>query len=63
MKRVHEQSNTNRAATRHSFSASGPEFDEAVEDHQSNQESPEDHSRDEEGRAILHERMHGRHLG
>ena len=63
MKRIHDQSNTTKATTRHSFSGSGSEFAEAVEDHQSNQEEPEDHSRDEEGQPVLHERIQGRHLG
>jgi hypothetical protein len=63
MKRIHEQSNTNRATTKHGFPHNASEFAEAVEDHQSNQEEPEDHSRDEEGQPVLHERIQGRHLG
>lgn len=63
MKHIHEQSNTNRATTRHSFSGGGSEFAEAVEDHQSDKEAPEDHSRDEEGQPVLHEGIQGRHLG
>jgi hypothetical protein len=62
MKRIHEQSSTNQVTTKHGFSDNTSEFAEALEDHQSNQEPPEDHSRDEEGQ-LVHEHMQGRHLG
>jgi hypothetical protein len=57
MKRINEEAGKSRTR-------SSSEFAEAVEDHQSNQEAPEDHSRDEEGQPLVHtQHIHGRHLG
>jgi len=46
MKRIHLQ--FNGGATMRSSPVSGPEFVEAVEDHQRDDEAPEDHCRNEE---------------
>ena len=55
MKRIHEQSD--RDAGRYSLRGSDLDLVEAVEDHHSDAEAPEDHCREQEGSGNLSRRL------
>lgn len=52
---THRHGQSTRIAARGSLPMGGSEYVEPAEDHHKNDEAPEDHCRDEEGQAALHE--------